>query len=284
MVDHPNLAPFLGIVDKGFLQPSVVTSYYTKGTLWRHLLRQPKMTLSQDQIAERLFWCLEIARAIEYLHGLDPPIIHSDIRCANVFMEDAGHIRVAEYGILMTMPADVLDHVWAPRPAGHAHYRWMAPELFGNNRPPGEFDPPMGYSMATDVWAFGMTVLEIFTAKSPYAQEVTDRTGTHPQADGDIQVYSLIRKGILPPLSGYLRDTPAMRDLLLRCWSKNPSKRPAIPEVRRVLERLNEIRPINHAPPPAESLLSMAIRGVMGLYAKLRSTYRLLRLLLSGIF
>ncbi|KAL0953769.1 hypothetical protein HGRIS_004954 [Hohenbuehelia grisea] len=166
MVDHPNLAPFLGIVDKGFLQPSVVTSYYTKGTLWRHLLRQPKMTLSQDQIAERLFWCLEIARAIEYLHGLDPPIIHSDIRCANVFMEDAGHIRVAEYGILMTMPADVLDHVWAPRPAGHAHYRWMAPELFGNNRPPGEFDPPMGYSMATDVWAFGMTVLEVCSGPS----------------------------------------------------------------------------------------------------------------------
>ncbi|KAL0953762.1 hypothetical protein HGRIS_004951 [Hohenbuehelia grisea] len=284
LVDHPNLAPILGVVvKKRFFLPPIVVPYYTRGTLWSHIVRQRKTSLSQDDISERLLWCLEIARAIEYLHTLDPPIIHSDLRCANIFLDNDGHVRVSEYGLMATLPADAPEHIWAPRSAGHALYRWMAPESMTTKLSPNRVDPPTGYSLATDVWAFGMTVLEIFTARSPYAQDVTDKDGTHPQAKGDIEVYKLIPAGVLPPLTGFLGDTPAMRNLLLRCWSRNPKKRPSMSEVRRALERLNGIEPADHDPPPAvESYLLAIFRTVIsGSYAKLRDMfgffYRLFR-------
>ncbi|KAL0953771.1 hypothetical protein HGRIS_004955 [Hohenbuehelia grisea] len=253
--------------------PTVVTPYYAKGALWNHILRHRNSSLSPEQISERLGWTLEIARAIEYLHGFDPPIIHSDLRCANIFLDDDGHVRVAEYGFVAATPTQaVAEHVWAPRPEGHAHYRWMAPEFYSLGHPPDHLDPPLGYTTAADVWAFGMTVLELFTARSPYGQDVTDAKGTHPQAKADWDVPKLADEGVLPPLSGFLQGNPVLRVLLRRCWAKDPSNRPSMAEVCRALETMDETELLKNEPPPVivESFFSIVLR-IINPFSKLRS-------------
>ncbi|KAL0953763.1 hypothetical protein HGRIS_004952 [Hohenbuehelia grisea] len=228
--------------------------YYPKGTLWDYLLKnQASGASSGEEISRSLCWALEISRAVEYLHTRRQPIVHSDIRCANVFLDDEGHARLSDYDLVSTLPADVPEHVRSERPAGHAQFRWFAPELHKTKGPFERLNPPGRYSTATDVWALAMTILEIFTAKSPYAQDITDRKGTHPQAKSDACTYKLIRRGIKSPLtlSGFLNDNETMRGLLLRCWDSTPSRRPSAMEVRRTLEMLSGIDPLDPVPEPA---------------------------------
>lgn len=47
---------------------------------------------------ERLAKALEIAQGMQYLHEHKPMIIHRDLKPSNIFMDDAFHVRVADFG------------------------------------------------------------------------------------------------------------------------------------------------------------------------------------------
>ncbi|KAM1012908.1 hypothetical protein ACFX2C_043103 [Malus domestica] len=35
---------------------------------------------------------------MQYLHGQKPKVIHSDLKPSNIFLDDAMHVRVADFG------------------------------------------------------------------------------------------------------------------------------------------------------------------------------------------
>lgn len=41
---------------------------------------------------------LEIAQGVQYLHEQKPTVLHRDLKPSNVFMDDAMHVRVADFG------------------------------------------------------------------------------------------------------------------------------------------------------------------------------------------
>ncbi|CAE7209682.1 unnamed protein product [Rhizoctonia solani] len=80
-----------------------------------------------------------------------------------------------------------------------------------------------------DVYALGMTMLEVFTGEVPYADRRMD-----------IAVIKAIMEGILPtrPVQ-HLDDSEQgnlVWSLLLYCWSRKPSKRPSAGQVVEALE------------------------------------------------
>lgn len=45
-------------------------------------------------------WARQILRGIDYLHSQDPPIIHRDLKCDNIFINGAaGDIRIGDLGL-----------------------------------------------------------------------------------------------------------------------------------------------------------------------------------------
>lgn len=45
-------------------------------------------------------WARQILRGIQYLHSQDPPIIHRDLKCDNIFINGAaGDIRIGDLGL-----------------------------------------------------------------------------------------------------------------------------------------------------------------------------------------
>ena len=95
-------------------------------------------------------------------------------------------------------------------------YRWFAPELCY---------PPGVISLASDIYAFGMTILEILTGKQPFASVkfpfvvyTNVRNGQRPERPTDPEV---LRRGLDDNIWGLLKD----------CWEHDSLKRPLIDEV-----------------------------------------------------
>ncbi|KAG5337222.1 hypothetical protein C0989_010194, partial [Termitomyces sp. Mn162] len=105
-----------------------------------------------------MFILLKVADALAYMHSLDPPVVHGAIRGKNIHIDQHGEPMLVDLG---------LEHL--PRAYGASedqhdrdHLRWLAPEIID---PPEsdvqEQDVSYYYSTPeTDVWSFGMTILE----------------------------------------------------------------------------------------------------------------------------
>jgi len=49
-------------------------------------------------LQERVGRALEIAQAMQYLHEQKPKLVHRDLKPSNIFLDDALHVRVADFG------------------------------------------------------------------------------------------------------------------------------------------------------------------------------------------
>ena len=90
----------------------------------------------------------QAAEALEHLHTHDPPVVHGDVKPANVILTSSGRIVLVDFGLSST-PTDDL------RRAGTAGY--MAPEVASGARP----------TATSDVYSFAATALALLTGGPP---------------------------------------------------------------------------------------------------------------------
>eukprot|EP00668_Euglena_longa_P018379 GGOE01022938.1.p1 GENE.GGOE01022938.1~~GGOE01022938.1.p1 ORF type:complete len:792 (-),score=142.23 GGOE01022938.1:1007-3382(-) len=145
-----------------------ITEMMPGGTL-KNFILQSKNHRLKLRVTQKI--CRQLLRALEYLHDQDPPVIHSELKCDNIFID--GHnceVKLGDFGLsgrLGNIPI-----------TGH-QLEFMAPEAMEGN-----------YTCKGDVYSFGMCVLEMVTGQKPYAEcrgnekEIRERvaTGRLPQA------------------------------------------------------------------------------------------------------
>ncbi len=90
----------------------------------------------------------QAAAALEHLHTQDPPVVHGDVKPANLILTSSGRIVLVDFGLSST-PTDDL------RRAGTAGY--VAPEVAAGARP----------TAAADVYSFAATALTLLTGEPP---------------------------------------------------------------------------------------------------------------------
>ncbi|MFQ4136622.1 serine/threonine protein kinase [Nodosilinea sp. PGN35] len=94
----------------------------------------------------------EVLQVLVYLHGLNPPVIHRDIKPQNVIRRDDGHVYLVDFGAVQTVYRDSLRQ--GSTVVGT--YGYMAPEQFRGQAVP-----------ATDLYGLGATLLFLLTHQSP---------------------------------------------------------------------------------------------------------------------
>ncbi|KAF8599437.1 hypothetical protein BDV93DRAFT_560381 [Ceratobasidium sp. AG-I] len=101
---------------------------------------------------------------------------------------------------------------------GGGTLRWMAPELLKSTE--HEDSSPAVRNMQTDVYALGMTLLEIITGKIPYS-EYMQEWGIYRAIDS--------KKPPTRPkeLVGKSQQEDTLWALLLQCWDHNAVARPS---------------------------------------------------------
>ncbi|KAE8732455.1 Receptor-like cytosolic serine/threonine-protein kinase RBK2 [Hibiscus syriacus] len=146
-VDHPNIAKMIGYGVEGGMH--LVLQLSPHGSL-ASILYGPR---------EKLNWSLQFkiavgtAEGLGYLHeGCQRRIIHKDIKPANILLSEHLDAQISDFGLSKWLP-DQWTHHTVSKVEGKFGY--LSPELFMHDI----------VDEKTDVYAFGVLLLELITGK-----------------------------------------------------------------------------------------------------------------------
>ncbi|XP_050312904.1 mitogen-activated protein kinase kinase kinase 4 isoform X2 [Anthonomus grandis grandis] len=154
-ITHDNLVKYYGLevyTDKMLL----FMEFCAEGTL-ENLIRSTERGLPEPLLRKYTY---QLLSGVACLH--DHGIVHRDIKPANVFLTDqADRLKIGDFGCAakiksnVTMPGELQGFVGTQA--------YMAPEVFTKNM-------NEGHGRAADIWSVGCVVIEMASAKRPWAQ------------------------------------------------------------------------------------------------------------------
>ncbi|KIJ56647.1 hypothetical protein M422DRAFT_197712 [Sphaerobolus stellatus SS14] len=202
------ILPLHGICFEDGPFPYLVSPWMPNGNVMDYLKKYPN--------ADRLEIIKGVAKGLSLLHNFQPnPIAHGDLKGANILIDDIGQPLLADFGLSKIM--ENLTGVPFTQSKGISEsYRWFAPEMCCS---------PGIISLKSDIFAFSMTVIEIFTGRPPY-----DHIHLTTEVLFKMQLGDRPKKPNSPELiaRGF---TDNIWDVISSCWDPVPEKRPSIDEI-----------------------------------------------------
>lgn len=196
-VRHVNVVNLLGYCSE-MGERLLVYEFMPHGTLHDHL----HGGLSPLNWTLRLKIAMQAAKGLEYLHKeVVPPIVHRDLKSSKILLDADWCARIADFGVLTPNESDI------------------------------------NQDMKTDVYNFGIVLLEILSGRKAYDVEclppsIVDwavpliRQG---KAAAIIDRYTALPRNVEPLLK--------LADLAELCLTDDPSERPSMPDLARSLEQ-----------------------------------------------
>ncbi|KAG8712804.1 hypothetical protein FRC11_014156, partial [Ceratobasidium sp. 423] len=209
---HPNVVELIGLaVFRGDL--AMISRWEENGNLSHYLSKHPSV--------DRCQLSTSICAGLAYLH--ENGIVHGDLKGANILIAKDGTPMLMDFGNAGLLDATLQFTQTNTGPS--LSPRWTAPEIL---------EGTSSYTMSADVYSLGMTILEAFTLKAPFQDELkTDRAlYTHVVVNKKTPKRPM---EIIPERSTYGNK---LWDIIVKCWSFDPKDRPSARVV------WNEMKPI----------------------------------------
>ncbi|KAB1204249.1 hypothetical protein CJ030_MR8G016428 [Morella rubra] len=149
-VCHPNVLSLVGCcIDSGLY---LIFRFSSKGSVAAHL-HDSNLPLLDWKTRYKI--AIGTARGLHYLHkGCQRRIIHRDIKASNVLLTEDFEPQISDFGLAKWLPSQWSHHSIAPIEGTFGH---LAPEYYLH----GIVDEK------TDVFAFGVFLLEIISGRKP---------------------------------------------------------------------------------------------------------------------
>uniref|UniRef100_A0A8C4EBW6 Mitogen-activated protein kinase kinase kinase 7 n=1 Tax=Dicentrarchus labrax TaxID=13489 RepID=A0A8C4EBW6_DICLA len=214
-VNHPNIVKLYGSCHS----PVCLVMEYAEGGSLYNVLHGAE-PLPYYTASHAMSWCLQCSQGVAYLHGMKPKaLIHRDLKPPNLLLVAGGTVlKICDFGTA----CDIQTHMTNNK--GSA--AWMAPEVFeGSN-----------YSEKCDVFSWGIILWEVITRRKPF-----DEIGGPA-----FRIMWAVHNGTRPPL---IKNLPKpLESLMTRCWSKDPSQRPSMEEIVKIMTHLMKYFPGSDEP------------------------------------
>ncbi|KAB2631455.1 L-type lectin-domain containing receptor kinase S.5 [Pyrus ussuriensis x Pyrus communis] len=211
----------------------IVYEFMPNGSLDRFVYRDEsvgtemgKPTLSWERRRSIIFG---VAQALDYLHnGCEKRVLHRDIKASNIMLDSDFIARLGDFGLARTIQQSNLTHHSTNEIAGTPGY--MAPETFLTGRA----------TVETDVYAFGVLMLEVVCGRRPGNQnEQNNYNNSIVYWLWDLYRRGRILEAVDSRMDGDIDedDMACVLMLGLTCCHPNPHERPSMRTVLMVLTR-----------------------------------------------
>ncbi|KAM6215704.1 receptor-interacting serine/threonine-protein kinase 2 [Rhynchocyon petersi] len=216
------ILPILGICNETeFL--GIVTEYMPNGSLNELLHRKTEYPDVAWSLRFRILH--EIALGVNYLHNMNPPLLHHDLKTQNILLDNEFHVKIADFGLSK----------WRMMSLSQSRSSKSAPE--GGTiiyMPPENYEPGQKSraSVKHDIYSYAIITWEVLSRKQPF-DEVTN----------PLQIMYSVSQGHRPDTTeeSLPFDIPhrtVMISLIESGWAQNPDERPSF------LKCLIELEPI----------------------------------------
>ncbi|XP_015201394.2 platelet-derived growth factor receptor alpha [Lepisosteus oculatus] len=147
-----------------------------------------------------LSFTYQVARGMEFLASKN--CVHRDLAARNVLLSQGKIVKICDFGLAR----DIMhDNNYVSKGSTFLPVKWMAPESIFDNL----------YTTLSDVWSYGILLWEIFSlGGTPYPGMVVDSS-----------FYNKIKSGYR--MAKPEHATPAIYEMMTKCWSSEPEKRPS---------------------------------------------------------
>ncbi|EGO01758.1 hypothetical protein SERLA73DRAFT_177238 [Serpula lacrymans var. lacrymans S7.3] len=202
-----HILPFYGFCQNDGPYPYVVSPWQPNGTAPEYLNKYPD--------ADHLAMIRGVAEGLRILHTMQPPVVHGNLKGSSIVIDSSGNPLLADFGF-SKITEDITGVPFTMSTGISDSYRWLAPELI--------IDQGV-LSTACDIYAFGMTVLELLTHKHPWEDVKRSTTVVIKVSQG--QLPSRPRDAVVVErgLDGVVWG------LLEKCWVTDSKERATIQQV-----------------------------------------------------
>ncbi len=154
-LDHPNLPKVSDFFSSGPRDYLVMD--YVPGEDLRTIMLEARRNKTFIPESEVLKWARQIGNALAYLHGLQPAIVHRDIKSSNLKMTPSGLIKLVDFGLVKVMYPDQEMTITVIQGQGTALYTPL--EQYGSDETHTD--------TRTDIYSFGATLYHLLTNEPP---------------------------------------------------------------------------------------------------------------------
>ncbi|KAF3679494.1 putative serine/threonine-protein kinase WNK7 [Capsicum annuum] len=164
---------------------NMITELFPAGSLKKYMSKFDKDMTSIGN------WSRQILEGLSFLHSQSPKIVHRDIKCDNVFVDNSGRrVILGDFGLAVRVMEGNL--VIEKEPKGTPAF--MAPECYD-----GE------HNELVDMYSFGMCLLEMVTGEYPYME-----------CSSGIQIFKKVYTGVKPASLDKVKDSK-VKGIIERC-------------------------------------------------------------------
>uniref|UniRef100_A0A6B2KZC6 Protein kinase domain-containing protein n=1 Tax=Arcella intermedia TaxID=1963864 RepID=A0A6B2KZC6_9EUKA len=219
MLSHPNVVNLLGFSLE--IPFSLVMEYCEYGTLYDFVGKGKGKTIDWSL---RLRILYDISAAMSFLHSVEPPLIHRDLKSPNILLvstvSTAPEVaKVSDFGISKRLYSEAFKGTKA-RERDVVNPTWLAPEILREE----------SSGAPSDVYPFGIMMWELVSGEHPFMQ-----------FNFSSEIEKAVKTGVRPTIPS---NTPEVYSKLIGdCWNNLPQNRPTydnllnncLPEVIRSL-------------------------------------------------
>ncbi|KAJ8686537.1 hypothetical protein QAD02_022331 [Eretmocerus hayati] len=210
--NHPNLPEFYGVYRRRSGKKTEFDDIWfvmelCEGGPIIDLVRGLQMTDKRMREEHIAYVLRETIKAVMHLH--ENNLLHRDIRASNIMLTKEGEIKLVDFGLARQIKGEL-----GKRNTCIGSPNWMAPEVVMSKS-----EHSTGYGSRADVWALGITAIELADGNPPFGD-------MHPTR----ALFQIVRN---PPPTVYrpANWTQNFNDFIAECLEKNPDNRPFIAEI-----------------------------------------------------
>ncbi|CAL9688910.1 unnamed protein product [Knipowitschia caucasica] len=193
----------------------IVTEFMSNGSL--DLLLHEKDMYPELAWPLRLRILYEIALGVNYLHNMNPPLLHQDLKTQNILLDGEYHVKIADFGL------SKWRHLSVSKGSGSKHTEMGGTIIY---MPPEKYEPSANKNgrradVKHDMYSYAIIMWEVLSRLIPYDDMNNPMTimfnvicGVRPDTS-------------LDSLPSHIPNREILLGLITSGWTADPDERPS---------------------------------------------------------